>query len=154
MDMSYEEDYDHIAELTGWLGPEIAFGLMYKFIHPGETILDIGIGTGLSSILFHKAGLRVYGMDTSEEMLTKCGSKCFTAGLTQHDLTSLPYPYSDKSMDHAVCIGVLNFFEDLNPVFQETGRLLKDNGLFAFVAAIRNSGEEIKFVVGDRKSVV
>lgn len=146
--MSYADDYDRQAEATGWLGPEAVFGLMYEFVQPGDTILDIGVGTGLASVLFHKAGLCVYGMDSSEEMLTACRSKGFAADLTQHDLTSLPYPYGDASIDHVICVGVLNFFEDLRLVFQETGRLLQDGGLFAFVVAIRNLEEEAEFIVG------
>ena len=48
------EAYDEEAEATGWLGPEVAFGLAYKYIQPGQSILDIGIGTGFGSILFAK----------------------------------------------------------------------------------------------------
>ena len=46
------EAYDEEAEATGWFGPEVAFGLIYKYIQPGQSILDIGIGTGLGSVLF------------------------------------------------------------------------------------------------------
>jgi len=36
--------YDEEAEATGWFGPEVLFGLAHKFIRPGQSILDIGIG--------------------------------------------------------------------------------------------------------------
>jgi len=62
-------DYDRKAEQYDWRGPEVAFGLSYAFVSPGQSLLDIGIGTGLSSILFHKARLGVHGMDLSAEML-------------------------------------------------------------------------------------
>jgi SAM-dependent methyltransferase len=68
------EAYDGEAEATGWLGPEVAFGLAYQHIQPGQSVLDIGIGTGLGSVLFRKAGLKVYGMDVSPEMLEACRS--------------------------------------------------------------------------------
>ena len=71
------EKYDQEATATGWLGPEVAFGLAYKYINHGQKILDIGIGTGLGSILFYKAGLNVFGMDVSNEMLAACHSKGF-----------------------------------------------------------------------------
>lgn len=61
--------YEDEAEACGWFGPEVAFGMAYKYVQPGQSILDIGIGTGLGSVLFRKAGLKVYGMDISPKML-------------------------------------------------------------------------------------
>jgi hypothetical protein len=34
------EAYDEEAEAIGWFGPEVAFGLIYKQIQPGQLILD------------------------------------------------------------------------------------------------------------------
>jgi 2-polyprenyl-3-methyl-5-hydroxy-6-metoxy-1,4-benzoquinol methylase len=67
--------YDDEAEATGCHGPEVAFGLTYPYVQQGRSILDIGIGTGLGSVLYRKAGLKVYGMDASQEMLDACRSK-------------------------------------------------------------------------------
>ncbi len=141
------EAYDDEAEATGWYGPEAAFGLTYAYIRPGQSILDIGIGTGLGSVLFLKAGLKVYGMDVSQGMLDACRSKGFT-NLKQHDLKSTPYPYDAGSMDHTVCVGVLNFFSDLSPVFEETARILRTGGLFVFVVGDRTENESHELVVG------
>jgi predicted TPR repeat methyltransferase len=145
---SMAEGYDEGAEASVWLAPEVAFGLAYIHVEPGQSVLDLGIGTGLGSILFHKAGLRVHGMDISKEMLDVCQRKGFTADLQQHDLCVTPYPYTRGSMDHAVCVGVLNFFEDLRPVFREVGRILRDGGLFVFVVADRNAAEQSRMIVG------
>jgi predicted TPR repeat methyltransferase len=146
--MTVSNYYDDQAQLTGWLGPEVLFGLAYGFVLPGETVLDIGIGTGLGSVLFAKAGLRVFGMDSSEEMLGICRQKGFCSRLVPHDLTSTPYPFADGSIDHMVCVGVLNFFEKLSPVFREAGRLLRDGGLFAFSVGARDAGEPAEMLVG------
>jgi SAM-dependent methyltransferase len=140
--------YDEQATLTGWLGPEVLFGLMYDQLRPGERVLDIGIGTGLSSVLFKKAGLSVLGMDSSEEMLSVCGSKGFADELTLHDLIERPYPYGDASFDHAVCLGVLQFFEDPGFVFQEVRRLLREDGLFGFTVGDRGPGEAAAVEIG------
>jgi predicted TPR repeat methyltransferase len=139
--------YDAEAEACGWFGPEVAFGLAYTYVQPGQSILDIGIGTGLGSVLFRKAGLNVYGMDISPKMLDACRSKGFTA-LQLHDLGEPPFPYDSESMDHAVCTGVLNFFSDLSPVFKETARILRKGGLFAFVVGDRVEGEAHEVKVG------
>jgi predicted TPR repeat methyltransferase len=140
--------YDSKAEEYDWRGPEVVFGLSYSFVNPGESVLDIGIGTGLGSVLFHKAGLHVYGMDVSTEMLEACRSKGFAADLKKHDMTAEPYPYNEASLDHAVCLGVLNFFKDLQLFFRETARILRDRGIFVFVVGDHGPGEESEFVVG------
>jgi predicted TPR repeat methyltransferase len=139
--------YDEEAEATGWFGPEVVFGLAYRYVQSGQSILDIGIGTGLSSVLFRKAGLEVHGMDISPQMLEACRSKGFTS-LHLHDLSMPPYPYDPESMDHAVCAGVLNFFSDLSPVFGETARILRKGGLFAFVVGHRAEGDSHELMVG------
>ena len=141
------EAYDEEARATGWLGPEVAFGLTYEYIKPGQSILDIGIGTGLGSIAFRKAGLKVYGMDVSQEMLDACRCKGFTH-LARHDLTKRPYPYPSESLDHVVCVGVLQFFSDLSPVFGESARILRRGGLFVFVVGDRTEDETLEVVVG------
>jgi SAM-dependent methyltransferase len=135
------EDYDQKAEEYNWRGPEIAFGLSYGFIKPGESVLDIGIGTGLGSALFHKAGLRVFGMDRSAQMLEICRLKGLPTDLRHHDLTVEPYPYDAASLDHAVCIGVLDFFRDLRPVFRQLARILRDHGVFVFIMGTRGPEE-------------
>lgn len=139
--------YDDEAEATGWYGPEVAFGLTYTHVQPGQFLLDIGIGTGLGSVLFRKAGLKVYGMDISPQMLDVCRSKGFSS-LQLHDLSKTPYPYDSESMDHVVCTGVLNFFSDLSPMFQEVARILRQGGLFVFIVGDRAENEPHEIKVG------
>ena len=145
---SMASDYDSKAEEYDWRGPEVVFGLSYAFVNPGESVLDIGIGTGLGSILFRKAGLHVYGMDISTKMLEACRGKKFAKDLKEHDLTVEPYPYESESLDHAVCLGVLNFFRNLRPIFRQVSRILRDDGIFVFVVGDRTAGEEAAFEVG------
>jgi predicted TPR repeat methyltransferase len=141
------EAYDEEARATEWLGPEIAFGLVREYVQPGQSILDLGIGTGLGSIPFREAGLKVHGMDVSEEMLEACRGKGFT-DLTRHDLTRRPYPYASESMDQVVCVGVLQFFGDLSPMFGESARILRKGGLFVFAVGDRTEDESPEIVVG------
>ena len=141
------EDYDKEAEAAGWFGPEVAFGLTYKYIQPDQSLLDIGIGTGLGSVLFRKAGLKVFGMDVSQDMLDACLNKGFT-DLELHDLRMTPYPYDSETMDIAICVGVMIFFSDLFSDFEETARILRMGGLFVFVVADRTEDEYHEFEVG------
>ena len=141
------ETYDEEAEAAGWFGPEVAFGLTYKYIQPDQSLLDIGIGTGLGSVLFRKTGLKVFGMDVSQDMLDACLSKGYT-DLVLHDLRIMPYPYESETMDIAICVGVMIFFSDLSSVFEETARILRKGGLFVFVVADRAENESHEFEVG------
>ena len=139
--------YDKDKETHRWNGPHVLFGLLFDYINPGATILDIGIGTGLGSMPFFKAGLKVYGMDISPEMLSVCENKRIAAELKVHDLTKTPYPYADSSINHAICVGVLNHFETLDPVFIETSRILKAQGVFGFIVGDRKKDEEAMFEI-------
>ena len=139
--------YDEEAEATGWYGPEVAFGLTYANVEPGQSMLDIGIGTGLGSLLFLKAGLEIHGMDISPQMLDACRSKGFSS-LHLHDLSKTPYPFDPDSIDHAVCTGVFNFFSDLSLIFKETNRIIRRGGLFVFVVGDRSETESHAVEVG------
>jgi len=141
------ESYDEKAEAVGWYGPEIVFGLAYASVRAGESILDIGIGTGLSSALFRRAGLAVHGMDHDPAMLEACRKKGF-GNLTDHDLRDLPYPYEPGSMDHALCLGVFHFFSDPSPILREAARIIRPGGLFLFTASDRDPEEPRERLVG------
>jgi cyclopropane fatty-acyl-phospholipid synthase-like methyltransferase len=82
---------------------------MSGFIRPGQTILDIGIGTGLGSEPFFQAGIRIVGIDVNEEMLDACRKKGFAVCLLRHDLTVVPYPFGDETFDQAISTGVFLF---------------------------------------------
>ena len=127
----YAAHFDQSAREMGW-HPEVLFGLVWEFVQPGDILLDLGIGTGLASIPFHKAGVKVYGLDASEEMLQVCRSKNFAVELEQFDLKNRPLPYPDDFFHHVISTGVFHEFGDLSSLFSETSRLLKKRGTFGF----------------------
>ncbi len=69
------EQYDHFCQLMEWHGHEALFDMMREYVRPGQSVLDLGTGTGLMAALFHAAGLKVYGVDNSGEMLKVCEKK-------------------------------------------------------------------------------
>jgi ubiquinone/menaquinone biosynthesis C-methylase UbiE len=139
--------YDQQARETHWFGPEVVFGLAYEFIKPGDTLLDLGIGSGLSSILFHKAGLRVYGLDGSKEILEVIRGKGFAVELKLHDLRDLPLPYPSECFDHVISVAVLNSFRDLGLLFEEITRIIKKQGIFAFTVENREPCQEESYPI-------
>lgn len=139
--------YDRQASEHNSHGQDALFGMMYEFIEPGETLLDIGIGTGRGSFLFHKMGLHVSGFDSSREMLKMCEAKGFARQLIQHDLQDVPFPYAAKSFNHVISLGVLHFFANLAPVIEEAARLIRPRGIFAFTVEGLQLGQQAEYVI-------
>ena len=146
-DKHQAENYDRQAWETHWHGPEVIFGLVYGYVQPGGLILDLGIGSGLSSILFHKAGMQVYGLDGSPEVLEVCRAKGFAVELKQHDLRDLPLPYTDSLFDCVLCVAVLNSFQDLQPLFADIARIMKPGAIFAFTVEEQVPGETDHYMI-------
>ena len=140
-------EYDRQAKETNWLGPDVVFGLAYEYVRPGQTLLDLGIGSGLSSIRFHQAGLKIYGLDGSADVLEVCRAKGFAVDLKEHDLRDLPLPYASDSFDHVISVAVLNSFDDLSPLFKEVSRITKTPGLFAFTVEEQKPGQEDQYII-------
>ena len=124
-------EYDRMAlDCEAYIG-DCVFGMMYEYVSPGQRLLDLGIGTGMSSVLFSRIGLEVHGLDASEVMLEQCRKKGFARELRVHDLRE-PLPYGDDEFDHAVLVGVTHFLEDVDPLLSEVARVLRPGGAFAF----------------------
>ncbi len=141
-DRQAAQEYDRQAADTHWHGPEVVFGLAYEYVKPGQSLLDLGIGSGLSSVRFSQAGLKISGLDGSPEVLEVCRAKGFTAELKQHDLRQLPLPYPPACFDHVLCVAVLNSFQELGPLFAEIGRIMKNQGIYAFTVEEQEPGQE------------
>ena len=136
----FAKDYDSLAEEYRSIGDKVAFGLFFDHISPREKILDVGIGTGLSSQRFHSYGLDVYGVDISKEMLEECRKKGFATELNVLDITTEKIPHPDGFFDHAICHGVLHFFGDLTSIFKEVSRVIKPGGIFIFTVMCDEEG--------------
>ncbi|MBN2425550.1 MAG: class I SAM-dependent methyltransferase [Calditrichaceae bacterium] len=135
----HDEDavtYDQQTLNYEYFAPDAIFGMCYEFINPGEKLLDIGIGTGLSSRLFARAGLKVYGVDGSEQMLEACQVKGFAYDLKCVDITETPWPYADRYFPYIISSGLLHFFSELDFAVKEVSRIIKTNGIFAFTIAV------------------
>jgi len=146
------DTYDDAALAIGWKGPSLVFSLTSGYLRPGQTVLDIGIGTGLGSEPFFRAGLRVIGMDISDSMLEACRKKKIADCLVRHDLTDIPYPFRDGSIDHVISTGVFQFFPELDSVFCEVARVLPECGWFAFITGDRSPDEPAGFIAGPEQT--
>ena len=136
----YAKEYDDQIKAYDCYIAEVLFGLSYEFIKKGESLLDVGIGTGISSRLFYLPGLQVFGIDGSAEMLTICEKKGIAKELVEQDVLVLPWPYQDDMFHHVICCGVFHFIGDLEKIFEEITRIQKNDGILAFT--VMDGGEE------------
>jgi predicted TPR repeat methyltransferase len=124
--------YDEAAGKYGWSAPEVLFGMVSGRIVPGECLLDLGIGTGLSAVPFRNAGLHVYGVDGSREMLAQCASRGLAIDLQQHDILSIPLPYADNQFDHICACGVFHLIAHIDDIVADAARMVRESGTFLF----------------------
>lgn len=132
------KNYDSQVKEYDSYGHDVIFGMCFEFVKSNEKLLDLGIGTGLASINFSKIGLKIYGIDASQEMLNVCKSKSFTNQLLLHNIFDFPIPFDDSFFNHVICCGVLHFFDNLTRLFSEIKRVIRKNGIFAFTISPSN----------------
>ncbi len=126
------EDYDSLSLQLENHAHEVIFGLVFEYINEGDNLLDLGIGTGLGSSLFHKAGLNIYGLDNSNKMINICQEKNIARDLKLYDLKKSNWPYDNHEFDHVIAVGLFHFFKDLDNFFKEVQRMVKKGGTFSF----------------------
>lgn len=134
-DYNYKNDadnYDSKIKFYDSYLHDLLFGMSFEFVKKGEKLLDLGIGSGLSSSNFAKAGLRIFGIDNSEDMLQECGKKSIAEKLINVDLRVGEIPFDDNLFNHIICCGVLHFWGELDKIFSEASRLIKKGGIFSF----------------------
>jgi ubiquinone/menaquinone biosynthesis C-methylase UbiE len=103
-------------------------------IQPGDTILDLGCGAGIDSILAaHRTGPsgRVIALDFLPEMLARTDQAATEAGLSnietlEGELEAIPLP--DRSVDHIISNGVVNLAPRKRRVLAECARVLVPGG--------------------------
>jgi len=113
-------------------------GVGYPFaagvIRAGETVLDIGSGSGtdvlIASRLVGRDG-RVIGLDLTEAMRDKLRANASVAGagnveVLEGNVEEIPLP--DASIDVVTSNGVLNLVPDKAKAFREIARVLKPSG--------------------------
>jgi len=103
-------------------------------IRPGETVLDIGCGAGVDTLIAARlvgpAG-RVAGVDATPEMIARARANLALAGLNNVSFEvaaaeALPFP--DREFDVVISNGVINLTIDKEQALREAHRVLKRGG--------------------------
>lgn len=104
------------------------------FRAPG-TILDIGCGTGRTSVRLHARGLTVTAVDYSEPMIARAQEKA-QPGLTFHVMDARALAFPDHSFSYVFFsfngLDYMHPKEERMRVLKEVRRVLKPGGVFAF----------------------
>ncbi|MQA60652.1 MAG: methyltransferase domain-containing protein [Actinophytocola sp.] len=113
----------------------VANHLRYAGIVPGETVLDLGCGGGIDTILAaNRAGPagRVIALDFLPEMLERTANAAAEAGVSatvkplEGELESIPLP--DDSVDLIISNGVINLAPRKARAMAECARVLRAGG--------------------------
>jgi 2-polyprenyl-3-methyl-5-hydroxy-6-metoxy-1,4-benzoquinol methylase len=98
----------------------------------GDTLLDVGVGTGRGSIPFARRGMRVTGVDSSQAMLDECRCQAGEAPmrLIQGDATRLPA--EDGEYDTVMSLNLLVHLPHWQSVLVDWARVVKPGGRIVF----------------------
>ena len=98
---------------------------------PGETVLEVGPGTGYYTLDVARSCGTLHIFDLQQEMLDHTVRRAVDAGLDnvvprRGDARSLPYP--DASFDAAYLVAVLGEIPDQDAALRELARVLRPGG--------------------------
>ena len=131
-----KEDLDGVPRPTREFALGVGNHLRFANIEPGKTILDVGCGAGIDSIIAARrtgpAG-RVLALDFLPEMLDRTAEAAADADLenveiVEGDMEAIPLP--DDSVDQIISNGVINLAPRKARVLAECARVLRPRGRF------------------------
>ncbi|CAM3611011.1 class I SAM-dependent methyltransferase [Erysipelothrix urinaevulpis] len=97
-------------------------------INPGQTFLEIGVGTGNIAKELLNAGAHVTGIDVSKNMLDVAKQKFKHNEIELHHMNADKLLFSDSNFDSTIAFTSLEFMDDLIATIQEMKRVTKKDG--------------------------
>jgi phosphatidylethanolamine/phosphatidyl-N-methylethanolamine N-methyltransferase len=103
---------------------------------PGQRVLEIGVGTGLS-LPYYRADARITGIDVSAEMLAKAEARAKNGTLAErcrfHLMNAEAMSFADDSFDVVVALFVASTVQDLGRFGAELRRVCRPQGRIVLV---------------------
>ncbi|HLZ68762.1 MAG TPA: methyltransferase domain-containing protein [Dehalococcoidia bacterium] len=103
-------------------------------LHPGETVVDLGCGAGLDSLLAARAvgeTGHVIGVDFAPQMVERARRVANVARMPQVEIRladGCALPLADESADAVLVNGIFNLNPDKTALLREAGRVLRPGG--------------------------
>ncbi len=134
----YARHYDFYFGKVFHQGRKLAIDQMG--IRPGERVLEVGVGTGLS-LPEYPDGVHLTGIDLSPEMIKMAQTRVEDLELpdvTLLEMDASAMDFSDASFDHVVAMYVLSVAPEPERVIAEMRRVCKPGGRLYIVNHFRN----------------
>jgi SAM-dependent methyltransferase len=127
-------DYERQVQGDGWMR-QVLWDRYARLFRPGQTILDLGCGTGIDAVFLAGRGIRVVGIDVSPAMITQARARVATADLG--DLVELRVmdmarvgSLPGAGFDGVICaFAALSTTPELDEVAASIARLLVPQGM-------------------------
>ncbi len=132
--MGYVFDFNDAIAYEQWLChprnkrfADLGNQLMCDMLLPkqGETLLDIGCGTGSNLLSFLEMGLEVTGLDPSPYMLD-IALKNVRNRADLHRGFAEDLPFEDNTFNYSCLVSTLEFVENPKKAIEEVSRVTKD----------------------------
>ena len=126
----WAQSYDDDLASWSYQAPAVVADTMVTRAPAGESVLDVGCGTGLVGRALRARGFagRLLGIDISAaslEVARECGAY---DSLERADLQER-LAFDDDSVDAVVCVGVMTYLPDVEAVWREYARVARPGGL-------------------------
>ena len=117
------------------LGPGRRYAVKRLAVAPGDRVLEVGVGTGLS-LPVYPSGAEVIGIDISEPMLERARARLDALGrqdvfLQRMDASAMAYP--DEHFDRLLAPYVISVVADPAKVLHEMVRVCRPGGTIIVV---------------------
>lgn len=139
--MGYVFDFHDSKRYDQWIlkrknrfAADLESRLMLEMLDPvaGESVLDIGCGTGASIVPLLEKGLDVTGIDPSPYMLDIL-SETLGQRVSLYRGIAEDLPFDDNSFNHACLFTCLEFVDDPKKALEEAFRVAKDRVFIGFL---------------------
>lgn len=139
--MGYIFDFKDAIAYSNWLNqPSLRFSvelesqLMIDMLQPvkGQSVLEIGCGTGTRLMPLLNCGLKVTGLDPSPYMLD-IACRDLNKRVDFYRGYAEDLPFDDNSFEYACIILTLEFVDDFKKAIEEACRVAKDKVFIGFL---------------------
>jgi len=129
----WAKTYNVTLKNWDYQAPENAAASLSQHLKPGDSILDIGCGTGLfAKAMSRHMDCQIEGLDISEASLEIAKKSGNYSRLRCHNLQTTPLPAGDNAFDAAVCVGVMTYIEDAAGLLADLCRVVRSGGYILF----------------------
>jgi len=103
-------------------------------LSPGDTVLNVGCGTGSLSLRLADTGADLHGVDISEEMIRIARAKATDAGVDNATFHVAPFhrfdTFAEGRLDALLAFSIVHLVDDIPATLSRMFRLLRPGGHF------------------------